>query len=152
MRRDRTVGIVKAYGTSGRWWRRYGAAGICLYFASGASGSGKTTLLRVIAGFEAPDRGRVLFGGRRIDGLSPHQRGIGFVFQNFALFPHLSVAGNIAFGLEQREKDPCGPIGQGQGAGAGDDRPLSASPGWRIAPSPRFPAVSGQRVALAGRW
>jgi ABC-type Fe3+/spermidine/putrescine transport system ATPase subunit len=72
----------------------------------GPSGSGKTTLLRVIAGFEQPDGGEILFAGRRIDGVPPHERGIGFVFQNFALFPHLSVAENIAFGLENRAVDP----------------------------------------------
>ncbi|MFC3073417.1 ABC transporter ATP-binding protein [Shinella pollutisoli] len=72
----------------------------------GPSGSGKTTLLRVIAGFEQPDGGEILFAGRRIDGVPPHERGIGFVFQNFALFPHLSVAQNIAFGLENRAIDP----------------------------------------------
>ncbi|SDA87822.1 ABC transporter ATP-binding protein [Sinorhizobium sp. NFACC03] len=71
----------------------------------GPSGSGKTTLLRVIAGFEDPDGGSFLFDGKRIDTVEPHQRGIGFVFQNFALFPHLSVAQNIAFGLENREVD-----------------------------------------------
>jgi ABC-type Fe3+/spermidine/putrescine transport system ATPase subunit len=72
----------------------------------GPSGSGKTTLLRVIAGFEPPDEGSILLDGRRIDGIAAHQRGIGFVFQNFALFPHLSVAKNIAFGLENREGGP----------------------------------------------
>ncbi len=71
----------------------------------GPSGSGKTTLLRVIAGFEDPDGGSIVFDGKRIDTVAPHQRGIGFVFQNFALFPHLSVAQNIAFGLENREVD-----------------------------------------------
>lgn len=72
----------------------------------GPSGSGKTTLLRVIAGFEHPDGGAILFDGKRIDTVPPHKRGIGFVFQNFALFPHLSVAQNIAFGLENRDVDP----------------------------------------------
>jgi ABC-type Fe3+/spermidine/putrescine transport system ATPase subunit len=72
----------------------------------GPSGSGKTTLLRVIAGFEQPGSGQTLFGGKRIDGVPPHKRGIGFVFQNFALFPHLSVADNIAFGLTNRAIDP----------------------------------------------
>ena len=72
----------------------------------GPSGAGKTTLLRVVAGFEEPDAGAVHFEGRRLDGTPAHRRGIGFVFQNFALFPHLSVAKNIAFGLENREADP----------------------------------------------
>jgi ABC-type Fe3+/spermidine/putrescine transport system ATPase subunit len=71
----------------------------------GPSGSGKTTLLRVIAGFEAPDRGTVMLDGRRVNSVPVHRRGIGFVFQNFALFPHMSVAENIAFGLENRETE-----------------------------------------------
>jgi ABC-type Fe3+/spermidine/putrescine transport system ATPase subunit len=77
--------------------------GGCYVSLLGPSGSGKTTLLRVIAGFEEPDRGSVMFEGRRIDGTPAHKRGIGFVFQNFALFPHLSVAKNVAFGLENAE-------------------------------------------------
>lgn len=72
----------------------------------GPSGSGKTTLLRVIAGFERPEGGEITFGGSRINDLPPHMRGIGFVFQNFALFPHLSVEANIAFGLANRAVDP----------------------------------------------
>ena len=65
----------------------------------GPSGCGKTTLLRLAAGFEAPDRGRILLDGRDITGLPPEKRPVNTVFQNYALFPHLSVAGNIAFGL-----------------------------------------------------
>ncbi len=74
----------------------------------GSSGSGKTTLLRLIAGFEEAEAGAITFDGLRLDGTPAHKRGIGFVFQNFALFPHLSVAKNIAFGLENREKGPIG--------------------------------------------
>ncbi|AQS48560.1 ABC transporter ATP-binding protein [Thioclava nitratireducens] len=69
----------------------------------GASGAGKTTLLRLIAGFEEPNRGELLLNGERLDGKPPHLRDIGFVFQNFALFSHLSVAENVAFGLRYRE-------------------------------------------------
>src|SRR5271165_7663125 len=64
----------------------------------GPSGSGKTTLLRVVAGLESPDRGRVLFGERDVTAVPPEARGIGFVFAKYALYPHLSVAQNIAYG------------------------------------------------------
>lgn len=78
----------------------------------GASGSGKSTLLRVIAGFEEPDGGTVTYHGRRLDGVAPHRRGIGFVFQSFALFPHLNVEDNIAFGLRYREDRPLTDAGE----------------------------------------
>ncbi|HEY1942660.1 MAG TPA: ABC transporter ATP-binding protein [Roseiarcus sp.] len=65
----------------------------------GPSGSGKTVLLRAIAGFEAMDEGRIFSAGKDITRDAAHMRGIGFVFQNFALFPHLSVFDNVAFGL-----------------------------------------------------
>ena len=68
----------------------------------GPSGSGKTTLLRLVAGFERADAGRILLGEERIDELPPERRGFGMVFQHYALFPHRSVAGNVAFGLETR--------------------------------------------------
>lgn len=72
----------------------------------GPSGSGKTILLRLIAGFEVPEAGFVRLGGRALGTVPPHLRGIGFVFQNFALFPHLSVRDNIAFGLANRSVEP----------------------------------------------
>ncbi|MGE0714623.1 MAG: ABC transporter ATP-binding protein [Alphaproteobacteria bacterium] len=68
----------------------------------GPSGSGKTTLLKVVAGFEAPDGGAVAIDGRDVTGLDPAQRNMGMVFQNYALFPHLTVARNVAFPLEMR--------------------------------------------------
>ncbi len=64
----------------------------------GPSGCGKTTLLRMIAGFDSPDRGEILLGGTIADGVPPHRRDVNMVFQNYALFPHLTVHGNVAFG------------------------------------------------------
>jgi ABC-type Fe3+/spermidine/putrescine transport system ATPase subunit len=104
------VGLTKRYG---------GAAALddvnlnipqdCYVSLLGASGSGKTVLLRIIAGFEEPDAGAIVFSGRDIVGAPAFSRGIGFVFQNFALFPHLSVYENIAFGLKNRaEGKPLG--------------------------------------------
>ncbi|MBV8912630.1 MAG: ATP-binding cassette domain-containing protein, partial [Acetobacteraceae bacterium] len=68
----------------------------------GPSGCGKTTTLRVIAGFEVPDTGRVTIGARDITRLPPNKRSLGMVFQNYSLFPHMTVAENVAFGLEMR--------------------------------------------------
>jgi len=68
----------------------------------GPSGCGKTTLLRCLAGLQAPDSGEILFDGRSVLGMPAERRGVGFVFQSYALFPHLTVAENIAFGLEVR--------------------------------------------------
>src|SRR3984893_8644570 len=67
----------------------------------GPSGCGKTTLLRMLAGFETPDQGRILLGGRDIARVLPHQRPVNMMFQNYALFPHLTVRNNIAFGLKR---------------------------------------------------
>ncbi|MFL6836841.1 MAG: ABC transporter ATP-binding protein [Bradyrhizobium sp.] len=67
----------------------------------GPSGCGKTTLLRLLAGFETPDEGRILLGGKDIAQVLPHERPVNMMFQNYALFPHLSVRDNIAFGLKR---------------------------------------------------
>ena len=75
---------------------------ICLL---GASGSGKSTLLRIIAGLESPDSGLVLFSGLDLSNTAPHLRDFGLVFQDYALFPHLNVYDNIAFGLKMRRVD-----------------------------------------------
>lgn len=112
----------------------------------GPSGCGKTTTLRMLAGFERPDSGEILLNGERIDGLPPWERPLAMVFQSYALFPHLSVARNVAFGLERR-KLPRAEI---------DDRVRAALELVRLDPSTfggRSPRqLSGgqrQRVALA---
>ena len=68
----------------------------------GPSGCGKTTLLRLIAGFAELERGSIRFGDKRVDILPPHRRNIGMVFQNYAIFPNLTVAGNVGYGLKAR--------------------------------------------------
>ncbi|UWU67969.1 ABC transporter ATP-binding protein [Bradyrhizobium sp. NC92] len=68
----------------------------------GPSGSGKTTLLKMIAGFERPSTGAILIGDRDVTSLAPQKRNVGFVFQQYALFPHLTVAGNLAYPLQMR--------------------------------------------------
>ncbi len=68
----------------------------------GPSGCGKSTTLRLIGGFERPDTGTIAIRGRRVDELSPHQRDTAMVFQDYALFPHLTVGGNVGFGLVER--------------------------------------------------
>src|SRR6516162_129916 len=68
----------------------------------GPSGCGKTTTMRLVAGLDQPDAGHVLIRGRRMEGVPPYQRNVGLVFQSFALFPHLNVLENVAFGLRMR--------------------------------------------------
>jgi spermidine/putrescine ABC transporter ATP-binding subunit len=70
----------------------------------GSSGCGKTTTLRMVAGFQKPSSGRILFGGEDVTDLAANQRDIGFVFQNYALFPHLSVFENVAYGLRVKRQ------------------------------------------------
>jgi iron(III) transport system ATP-binding protein len=74
-----------------------------IFFLLGPSGCGKTTLLRSIAGFYIPERGRILFGDEDVTHQPPHLRNTGMMFQSYALWPHLTVAQNIAFGLEERK-------------------------------------------------
>jgi iron(III) transport system ATP-binding protein len=74
-----------------------------LFFLLGPSGCGKTTLLRNIAGFYIPEGGRILFGDDDVTHLPPHQRNTGMMFQSYALWPHMTVAQNVAFGLVERK-------------------------------------------------
>ncbi len=73
-----------------------------IFFLLGPSGCGKTTLLRHVAGFYLPDSGRVLFGDDDVTRVAPHKRNTGMMFQSYALWPHMTVSKNVAFGLEER--------------------------------------------------
>jgi iron(III) transport system ATP-binding protein len=115
-----------------------------LFTLLGPSGCGKTTLLRLIAGFYAPDEGEVRFDDRRVNDMPPHQRGIGMVFQNYALWPHMTVFGNIAYGLKLQnvdhaaiDKRVAGVLEKVKLGGLGDRYPGQLSGGQQ------------QRVALA---
>ena len=135
--------------------KKYGAVGavhgVSLDIAAGEfltllgpSGSGKTSTLMMIAGFETPTAGDITIDGRSVVGVSPHKRNIGMVFQNYALFPHLTVAENIGFPLKQRG------VGKAERARlVGDALELVHLPGY----GGRYPKqLSGgqqQRVALA---
>jgi len=78
----------------------------------GPSGCGKTTTLRLVAGFDSPTRGAIRFDGRAMAGVPPEDRGVGVVFQNYALFPHLSVAENVAYGLRFTDPPDGGQSGE----------------------------------------
>jgi putative spermidine/putrescine transport system ATP-binding protein len=110
----------------------------------GPSGSGKTTTLRLIAGFERPDAGRVSLGGRDVTDLPPYERDVNTVFQDYALFPHMSLADNVAYGLRvkgvsKRERDErsAEALRMVRLPDVGKRRPIQLSGGQR------------QRVALA---
>jgi putative spermidine/putrescine transport system ATP-binding protein len=110
----------------------------------GPSGSGKTSLLRLIAGFERPDAGRIELGGRDVTGMPPYARNVNTVFQDYALFPHMTVAQNIEYGLrvrrvdkQQRRERAGRALEMVRLSGLGERKPAQLSGGQR------------QRVALA---
>lgn len=110
----------------------------------GPSGSGKTTALRLIAGFESPDAGRVVIEGRDVTHLKPAARGIGYVFQDYTLFPHMSVGQNIAYGLRIRHVDP-----EQQSRRVGELLELMDLPGFEDRPIQNLSGGERQRVAIA---
>ena len=103
----------------------------------GPSGCGKTTTLRMIGGFEQPDEGRILLRGVDVTAVPPNRRNVNMVFQHYALFPHMSIRDNIAFGMRLKR------VGKGeQRARVGRCSASSGSRGWRSASPPSSPAAS----------
>ena len=146
-----TAGTLALHGISRRFGEHAAVEDVSFEVAPGellaligASGSGKTTTLRMIAGHERPDAGKVTLDGADITSQSPQKRGFGMVFQHYALFPHLSVEDNVAFGLEARGVSRSVRRERAQ-------RALSTVGLERVGPRP-IQSLSGgeqQRVALA---
>ena len=111
----------------------------------GPSGCGKTTLLRTLAGFEAPTRGEIRFDGEVMAGVPPEKRGAGVVFQNYALFPHMTVAENVGYGL--RFSDPPGGVSESERVNELLD--LVDLPGMNDRSPDELSGGQKQRVALA---
>src|ERR1700751_3104398 len=137
--------------------KRYGDLAVCnnlslevpdgeLVALLGPSGSGKTTLLRLIAGLEVPDAGSVLFHGEDATRTPVRDRNVGFVFQHYALFGHMTVADNIAFGLRPR---PTRPSGRAIAAKVADLLELVQLEGLAARHPHQLSGGQRQRVALA---
>lgn len=101
--------IIRIEGVSKKFGELYAVDGISLHIHSGEffsllgpSGCGKTTLLRMLAGFELPSEGKIFIDGQDVTATPPYERPVNMMFQSYALFPHMSVADNIAFGLKQQ--------------------------------------------------
>ncbi len=110
----------------------------------GPSGSGKSTLLSIVAGLETPDRGQVLWGGADLTHTPPHRRGFGLMFQDYALFPHRDVFGNVAFGLQM-----AGQSGEQIAARVGEVLQLVGLDGFERREVTSLSGGEQQRVALA---
>ena len=118
---------------------------ICLL---GGSGCGKTTLLRIVAGLETQTAGEMLLDGSDLSKVSCHERNVGMVFQSLALFPHLNVGQNIAYGLEVRGVPKAERTREGDGI-VGGCRVVRACLGAR---HPHCPVVNGSALRLPAPW
>src|SRR5256714_6174086 len=150
-REDMRPAALRLEGVSKRYGRVLAVDDVSLAIAEGEfftllgpSGSGKTTLLRLIAGFERPDNGRIELAGRDVTWVPPYARSTNTVFQDYALFPHMTVSDNIGYGLtvkrvaaEERRRRVSEALSMVRLSGLGSRRPSQLSGGQR------------QRVALA---
>ena len=120
-----------------------------LFCLLGASGCGKSTLLRMLAGFEQPSSGRILIDGVDMAGIPPYERPVNMMFQSYALFPHMNVAQNVAFGLKQEKTPRLGGAQACRGdAGAGQARRIRQT---QTAPALGRPASAGRARAQPGQ-
>ena len=113
----------------------------------GPSGCGKTTTLRMIAGFEEPDAGRVMLDGEDVTWVSPQQRNVNMVFQDYALFPHMTVAENVGFGLKLKRVERA----EQRSRVGGDARGRPARGLRATADPPSSPAASASAWRSRGR-
>ena len=119
----------------------------------GPSGCGKTTTLRVIAGLEEPDSGQVFFGDRDVTGAPPERRNAAMVFQNYALFPHMSIFDNVAFGLRARKMPKAGDRApRSRSAGPGATRRARQTPRHRAQRRPATTRRVGARPRRSPRY
>jgi len=145
--------LIEFRGVGKRFGAIVAAAGLNLQVRAGEflsflgpSGCGKTTSLRMIAGFEQPSEGEVLIGGENMNGVPAYRRPVNMVFQHYALFPHLDVAGNVAYGLRQRSPRPGRAELQQKVAAALE---MMRLPGYEARRSWELSGGQQQRVALA---
>ena len=114
----------------------------------GPSGCGKTTTLRMIAGFEQPTAGRILLEGKDVSRVPPYRRNVNTVFQHYALFPHMTVYDNVAFGPRSQKLAEAEVDEAGGGAARGRPARRSSPPASR----PSSPAASSSGWRWPGRW
>ncbi len=107
----------------------------------GPSGCGKTTTLRMIAGFQEPSGGRIFIAGRDVTHVPANARDIGFVFQNYALFPHLTIFGNVAYGLQVRQR-----------SAATSAAPSMRCLNWLASPASANACRTSSRAASSSAW
>jgi iron(III) transport system ATP-binding protein len=148
---DKRLSFLSLHNISKRYGGVEAVAGVSLevergefFGLLGPSGCGKTTTLRMIAGLETPDGGTINFDGRDITRLAPEGRGFGMVFQNYALFPHLNVFENVAFGLRARRRPAAEVTGRVESALA-----LVRLPGYGRRRVDELSGGQQQRVAIA---